>query len=102
MRKCLLLTNSSVKHSLSIYLLIIIIYFCSYNPDWDENQVLFPRLITILFHETHHHLYLRKSSTSYHIWKQILWVYNYWITTAVSFPFISRPVVAVVSLADAV
>ena len=54
---CLLLTNSSVKHSLSIYLLIIIMYFCSYNTGWDEKQVLFTRLIIILFHETHLHLY---------------------------------------------
>ena len=59
MLKCLLLTNSSVKHSLSMYLLIIIIYFCSYNTGWDEKQVLFTRLITILFHETHLHLYPR-------------------------------------------
>jgi len=44
----------------------------------------------------------RKSSANYHIWKKILWVYNYWITTVVSFPFISSPVVIVVSLADVV
>ena len=45
----------------------------------------------------------RKSSTNYHIWKKSLWVYNFWITTVVSFPFISSLVVmAVVSLADAV
>ena len=45
----------------------------------------------------------RKSSTNYDIWKKILWVNNYWITTVVSFPFISSLVVmAVVSLADAV
>ena len=66
MLNCLLLTNSSVKHSLSIYLIIIIIiiiiiirYFCSYNTGWDEKQVLFTRLITILFHGTHLHLYPR-------------------------------------------
>ena len=58
MLNCLLQKNSSVKHSLSIYL-IIIIYFCSYNTGWDEKQVLFTRLITILFHETHLHLYPR-------------------------------------------
>jgi hypothetical protein len=51
MLSCLLQKNSSVKHSLSIYL-IIIIYFCSYNTGWDEKQVWFTRLITILFHET--------------------------------------------------
>jgi len=77
MLKCLLLTNSSVKHSLSIYLLIIIIiiiiYFCSYNTGWDEKQVLFTRLIIILLYGTHLHSNPdRKSSSKYHVCKKIL------------------------------
>jgi hypothetical protein len=42
----------------------------------------------------------RKSSTSYHIKKNV--GLQLLITTVVSFPFISNPVVAMVSLADAV
>jgi hypothetical protein len=79
------------------YLLIIIIYF-SYNTGWDENHVLFTRLILILFHETS--LFQRESPPPIITFdKKKLRVYNYWITTVVSFPFISSPVVvAVVSL----
>jgi len=36
----------------------------SYNTGWDEKQVIFPRLITILYHETHHHLYPREKNSS--------------------------------------